>query len=54
MIGTRNVPQTLARAEPDRMGNLPFKTWQQQNQKVKLGIVAGFLLTFPPIFEAFE
>ncbi|MGH9198057.1 MAG: NAD(P)-binding domain-containing protein [Acidimicrobiia bacterium] len=37
MIGTRNVAQTLARAEPDRMGNPPFKTWQQQNQKVKLG-----------------
>lgn len=37
LIGTRNVAQTLARAEPDRMGNPPFKTWQQQHQKVKLG-----------------
>lgn len=35
-IGTRNVAQTLARAEPDRMGNPPFKTWQQQHPKVKL------------------
>jgi hypothetical protein len=36
-IGTRNVAHTLARAEPDRMGNPPFKTWQQQNPKVTLG-----------------
>jgi hypothetical protein len=36
-ISTRNVAHTLARAEPDRMGNPPFKTWQQQNPKVTLG-----------------
>lgn len=37
MIGTRDVAKTLAIAEPDRMGNPPFKTWQQKNPKVKLG-----------------
>jgi hypothetical protein len=37
MIGTRNVSNTMAKGEPDGMGNPPFKEWQKQNQKVKLG-----------------
>jgi predicted dinucleotide-binding enzyme len=36
MIGTRDLAKTLAVAEPDRMGNPPFKVWQQQHPKVKL------------------
>lgn len=37
MIGTRDVAQTLAKSEPDRMGNPPFAAWKKQNPKVKLG-----------------
>jgi len=37
MIGTRSVNDTMAKVKPDGMGNPPFKEWQKQNQKVKLG-----------------
>ena len=40
MIGTRNVANTLAKTEPDGMGNPSYKEWQKQNQKVKLGTFA--------------
>ena len=36
MIGTRNIADTMAKSEPDGMGNPPFKEWQKQNLKVKL------------------
>lgn len=36
-IGTRDVAQTLAKSEPDRMGNPPFAVWKNQNPKVKHG-----------------
>ena len=37
VIGTRDPDQTLAQAEPDRMGNPPFNTWLKQNNQVVLG-----------------
>ena len=37
MIGTRNVEDTLSKTKPDAMGTPPFKEWQKQNQKVRLG-----------------
>jgi 8-hydroxy-5-deazaflavin:NADPH oxidoreductase len=37
MIGTRNVDDTLAKDKPDGMGSPPYKEWQKQNQKIKLG-----------------
>ncbi len=37
MIGTRNVADTLARSKPDHYGNPPFKAWQADNPRVKLG-----------------
>lgn len=40
LIGTRNVSETMAKGEPDGMGNPPFKEWQSQNQNVKLGTFA--------------
>jgi predicted dinucleotide-binding enzyme len=40
MVGTRDVERTLARAEPDVMGNPPFRVWHQQNPQVKLGTFA--------------
>jgi predicted dinucleotide-binding enzyme len=40
MIGTRNVNDTLAKIEPDAMGNPPFKEWQKQNAKVIFGTFA--------------
>ncbi len=36
-IGTRNVSETLAKANKDMMGNPPFKEWHASNPKVKLG-----------------
>jgi 8-hydroxy-5-deazaflavin:NADPH oxidoreductase len=40
MIGTRDPAATLARKEPDSMGNPPFSAWQKKNPKVKLGTFA--------------
>lgn len=40
MIGTRDVQATLARNEPDAMGNLPFAVWQQAHAGVELGTYA--------------
>jgi predicted dinucleotide-binding enzyme len=37
MIGTRDVARTLAVTEPDRMGSPPFRIWQRENPKVRLG-----------------
>jgi 8-hydroxy-5-deazaflavin:NADPH oxidoreductase len=36
VIGTRDVEQTLARTEPDAMGNRPYAEWQQANPSVRL------------------
>ncbi|MDA5139917.1 NAD(P)-binding domain-containing protein [Streptomyces sp. AD681] len=36
VIGTRNVEQTLARTEPDAMGNVSFGQWQGEHQGVRL------------------
>ena len=54
MIGTRNIDDTIAKTEPDAMGNPPYMEWQKENQKVKLGSFADaakfgeaiFLATF--------
>lgn len=35
-IGTRDPAATLARAEPDGMGNPPFSTWAQTHPQVRL------------------
>jgi 8-hydroxy-5-deazaflavin:NADPH oxidoreductase len=40
MIGTRDVAGTLARAEPDAMGNPPYGVWAKQHSQVKLGTFA--------------
>lgn len=40
MIGTRNVEETLAKNKPDAMGSPPYKEWQSNNPKVKLGTFA--------------
>lgn len=37
MLGTRDPADTLARTQPDFMGNPPLKTWMEANQKVQLG-----------------
>jgi 8-hydroxy-5-deazaflavin:NADPH oxidoreductase len=39
-VGTRDVADTLARTEPDRMGNPPFGQWQAQNAGVQLAALA--------------
>ncbi len=39
-IGTRDPAATLARTDPDFMGNPPFSVWAQQNPGVKLGTFA--------------
>ncbi|MGZ4638651.1 MAG: NADPH-dependent F420 reductase [Actinomycetes bacterium] len=36
VIGTRDVEATLARTEPDRMGNPPYAQWQEGQPNVRL------------------
>jgi 8-hydroxy-5-deazaflavin:NADPH oxidoreductase len=36
VVGTRDPKATLARTEPDRMGNPPFASWLADHPKVKL------------------
>jgi 8-hydroxy-5-deazaflavin:NADPH oxidoreductase len=36
VIGTRNVEQTLARSDPDAMGNPPYADWQIDHPAVRL------------------
>lgn len=36
VIGTRDIEQTLARTDPDAMGNPPYLEWQQDNPSVRL------------------
>ena len=40
MIGTRDPAETLARTDPDRYGNPPFRVWLQRHPAVKLGSFA--------------
>lgn len=40
MIGTRNTAQTLARTDPDKYGNPPFRVWHEQYPQVKVGSFA--------------
>lgn len=35
-IGTRDPARTLARTEPDFLGNPPFSVWHQQNHHIRL------------------
>jgi 8-hydroxy-5-deazaflavin:NADPH oxidoreductase len=37
MMGTRDPAATLARSEPDYMGNPPFPAWLKANDRVRLG-----------------
>jgi predicted dinucleotide-binding enzyme len=39
-VGTRNPEETLARTEPDSMGNPPFKAWQEAHPAVGLATPA--------------
>jgi predicted dinucleotide-binding enzyme len=36
VVGTRDVEQTLARSEPDALGNPPYAEWQKDNPAVRL------------------
>jgi 8-hydroxy-5-deazaflavin:NADPH oxidoreductase len=36
VIGTRDVEQTMARSDPDAMGNPPYAVWQQDHEEVRL------------------
>jgi len=40
LVGTRDPAVTLAREEPDRYGNPPFRGWLEQHPDVKLGSFA--------------
>ncbi|MGW4298917.1 NADPH-dependent F420 reductase [Streptomyces sp. NPDC004100] len=40
VVGTRNPPDTLARTEPDVIGNPPFPEWQRTRREVGLGTFA--------------
>jgi predicted dinucleotide-binding enzyme len=40
LVGTRDPATTLARDEPDRYGNPPFRVWSQQHPGVKLSSFA--------------
>jgi predicted dinucleotide-binding enzyme len=36
VVGTRDVDQTMARSDPDAMGNPPYAEWQKDNPAVRL------------------
>jgi predicted dinucleotide-binding enzyme len=40
VVGTRDPASTLARTEPDQMGNPPFRAWLEQNPALRLGTFA--------------
>jgi predicted dinucleotide-binding enzyme len=40
VVGTRDVDATLARTEPDAMGNPPYAAWQKENAQVRLAQLA--------------
>lgn len=40
VVGTRDPQATLARSEPDAMGNPPFSTWQAEHTGVRLASFA--------------
>lgn len=40
VVGTRDVPATLARTEPDSMGNPPFATWHGEHSGIGLATFA--------------
>src|SRR6266702_1583822 len=40
MVGTRDVGDTMARTEPDGMGNPPFPMWAAAHPAVKVGDLA--------------
>jgi predicted dinucleotide-binding enzyme len=40
VVGTRDVDATLARTEPDAMGNPPYAEWQKENAQVRLSQLA--------------
>jgi 8-hydroxy-5-deazaflavin:NADPH oxidoreductase len=50
-IGTRNVKETLARAEKDAYGNPPFAEWRQLNNSIQLGTYAEAASTADIIFN---
>jgi hypothetical protein len=39
-VGTRDVATTLARAEPDAMGNPPFSSWARAHPRVRVALFA--------------
>jgi predicted dinucleotide-binding enzyme len=41
VVGTRDVAATLARTEPDGMGNAPYAVWAQSHPDVSLATFAG-------------
>lgn len=40
VVGTRDVDATMARSEPDQMGNPPFAVWAAEHADVRLGTFA--------------
>ena len=40
VVGTRDPQATVARSEPDAMGNPPFSTWQAEHTGVRLASFA--------------
>jgi 8-hydroxy-5-deazaflavin:NADPH oxidoreductase len=40
VIGTRDVDATLARTDPDGMGNPPFAVWQREHEDIRLVVYA--------------
>src|SRR5688572_28236177 len=39
-VGTRDIDSTMARTEPDAMGNPPYATWAQPHPQVRLATFA--------------
>ena len=41
VVGTRDPGATLARTEPDQMGNPPYTVWQEAHRGIDLATFAG-------------
>lgn len=52
VVGTRDVAQTLARTEPDWLGNPPYAVWQQSNPGVRLASFADAAAQGEVVFNA--
>jgi predicted dinucleotide-binding enzyme len=40
VVGTRDVEETLARTDPDAMGNPPYAEWQYKSRRARVALAS--------------